>query len=277
MDRDVSAPVCYRHTDRQTFLSCSNCGKPICFECSHDAAVGQRCPECAGPGQRTRVVTSREVFSPALQRSPVSFGIIIAAVTLFAVGLVSQEADSWLVRNFALATFLDHEWWRAFTSTLLHGSIMHVGFNMYALYLFGPRLEREAGMVPFVLLYLATAAAGSAAFLAIRGDEIAIAVGASGAIFGLFGVWLIATYNIRHTPIGRSLFQQLVFLLAINAALPLFLPNIAWEAHAGGFAAGVAIGFLWGRYAAGRADAVRIRTSVAGVALVLATAALFVV
>lgn len=253
-----------------------------------DAAVGQRCPECSRPSERTRVISGREAFSPRLSRTPVTFGIIGAALVLFVVGFGSSSIDATLTEYLALGNFArsaqgfllvgpleNVDAYRAFTSTLLHGSIMHVAFNMYALYLFGPRLEREAGTVPFSLLYLATAAAGSAAFLIMRSGEFTFAVGASGAIFGLLGVWLVALYRTRNTPAGSAMFRQLVILLAINAALPLFIPNVAWEAHAGGFVLGAAIGYLWGRYAAGRPNAAAIRSTIAGVALLAATAAVF--
>ena len=81
---------------------------------------------------------------------------------------------------------------------------MHVFFNMYAIYLFGPRLEREAGGVPYLLAYAASAAAGGAAFLASQAGETTFAVGASGAVFGLFGIWLVAAYRLRQNPAGRA-------------------------------------------------------------------------
>ena len=265
MDAETTAaPSCYRHPGRQTRLSCSECSKPICGECSRDAAVGQRCPECAGPANRTRVVTAQELRTPSVGSAPISYGIMGVAVVLFFLGLSSTEWDLRLLRNLAQVNFLvdDGEWYRIITAAGLHANITHIAFNMYALYLFGPRLEREAGSVPFALLFAAGAAAGGAAFF-VLGDLGALAVGASGAIFALFGVWLAATYRTRHTPFGQAMFNQLVFLLAINAALPLFIRNIAWEAHAGGLVAGIVIGLSWGKWAAGKPNAVAIRSAIA--------------
>jgi membrane associated rhomboid family serine protease len=74
-----------------------------------------------------------------------------------------------------------------------------------------------------------------------------VAVGASGAIFGLFGAWVGATYRQRHTPAGRALFQRLAILLAINLALPFVYARIAWEAHMGGLVAGLLIVAAWQR------------------------------
>lgn len=138
------------------------------------------------------------------------------------------------------------EWWRMFTVVLLHANFMHILFNMWALWVLGPQIEREAGGARFLALYLAAAAAGSAlAFhLGSPGD---VGVGASGAIFGLFGVWLAGAVRHRRTAYGRYLLSQLLFLLAINAALPLLIPGISWQAHLGGLISGYVIGDLWSR------------------------------
>jgi membrane associated rhomboid family serine protease len=115
---------------------------------------------------------------------------------------------------------------------------------MWALYAFGPQLERQVGGAPFAALYVSSALAGGALFYLLGGAGAA--VGASGAIFGLFGAWLAASYRGRHTLAGAAGLRQLLVLLAINLALPLVFPAIAWQAHLGGLAAGVAITTLWG-------------------------------
>jgi membrane associated rhomboid family serine protease len=211
----------------------------------------------------------------------VTFTLIGISAALFLIGFGSQAVDATLIENLALGRFVDTgaglrvfpltnvEPWRVLSSAFLHASLMHILFNMYALYLFGPRLEREAGSVPFAALYAAAAAAGGAVFLVLRDGEVAFAVGASGAVFGLFGVWLAATYRQRNTTVGRGMFNQLLLLLAINAALPFIVSNIAWEAHAGGLVAGAAIGYLWGRFAAGRPNAPQIRTGIASAVFVM--------
>ena len=277
-------PVCYRHADRATRLACSECGKPICADCSHDSAVGQRCPDCAKPHGRNRVVSSRELQQTSFATTPVTFTLIGISVVLFAAGFVSTELDLRLTEYLSLGEFVrqdgflfiaemrDVDPWRVLTSAFLHANITHILFNMYALYLFGPRLERQAGAVPYALTYGASAAAGGAVFIALRTGEATLAVGASGAVFGLFGMWLVAAYRMRGNPAGRAMFNQLAVLLAINGALPFFIRNIAWEAHVGGLVAGVVIGFLWGQFAAGRPNAVRIRTIISGAVFVIAMA-----
>ena len=277
---EISAPVCYRHPDRVTGLSCTRCGRSICVECSHDAAVGQLCPECAKPDDRHRVVTRKQIIGrPSFATAPVSMGIIAFTAAIFLIGALSPEAERWLFVNLAQFNVLVNtgEWWRVFSAALLHASIMHILFNMYALYLFGPRLEQQVGSPAFAALYVASAGAGGAAAYVLLGTTSTTPlVGASGAIFGLFGAWIFVAWRMRNTPGGRSMFTNLMVLLGINLALPLFIPNIAWEAHVGGLVAGFAIAYLWSIFAVGKPNAVGIRTAIATVVIALDLAVVLV-
>ncbi len=267
---EQTLPTCYRHPDRVTGLSCTTCGKSICVECSRDASVGQKCPECAAPQGRARVVNARQSFGrPSFQTTPVSFTIMAITAGIFVIGLLSPDAERWLFQTFAQANFLVEagEWWRIFTAALLHGGLMHVLFNMYALYLFGPRLEQQVGSPAFAALYVATAGTGGMVSY-IFGDTAQVSIGASGAIFGLLGAWMFVAWKMRGTPGGRSMFNQLGVLLAINLALPLFVGGIDWRAHLGGLAGGILIAWLWSVLAVGRPNARTIRTIIAvGVAV----------
>jgi membrane associated rhomboid family serine protease len=158
------------------------------------------------------------------------------------------------------------EWWRVVTAAFLHGGITHLLFNMYGVYLLGPRLERETGSLGFALLYLACAVGGS--YVSFRfGDPRALSVGASGALFGIFGAWLFVAFRLRNTAGGRALLNQFLVLLAINAALPLIIEGIDWRAHLGGLATGMLVAAAWSRFAAGRPDARRNRALIAAVVL----------
>jgi membrane associated rhomboid family serine protease len=257
--------VCYRHPDRPTRLTCSRCGRPICAECSRDAAVGQHCPDCAAPSDRHQVVRARNAWArPTFQTAPVSFFLIGISLVVFGLGYVSLEVEARLFLNLAQfnALVAAGEWWRVFTAALLHGGIGHIFFNMYALYIFGPRLETQVGSPSFAALYVAAAGAGGAVSY-VFGAFDQVSVGASGAIFGLFGAWLFAAFKMRGSSAGRSMFNQLAVLLAINLALPLLIPNIDWRAHLGGLLAGIGIAWLWSLFAAGRPNAVAIRTAIA--------------
>ena len=171
------------------------------------------------------------------------------------------------------ALVADGEWWRIFTVVLLHGSIPHIVFNMWALWVLGPQIERGVGSWPFVSLFLASAGVGGVAAFYLGGDNF-FGVGASGAIFGLFGVWINWAIHRRNTMWGRALLGQLGFLLLINAAIPFIIPNIAWQAHLGGLLAGFVIGEGWSRIRG--ADAIRMRTAVGFTVVALAIVAVLV-
>ncbi len=277
-DSTQATTVCYRHPDRPTRLACSECGKPICVECSRDAAVGQKCPECSKPPGRYRVINARNTTGPqaGFAGAPVSMTILILTVAVYAIQFVSPDAREWLYSslqhdNAALAT---GELWRMVTHALLHsqGSLMHILFNMYALYLFGPALERQVGSAPFGIFYLASAAAGSAAAFFL-GPPSMLAVGASGAIFGLFGAWIYISWRLRNSAGGRSRFNQLFVLLAINLALPLFVNGIAWQAHVGGLVAGLFMAWAWGQFAVGSSNPRLWRSVIAAAVLIGSVAA----
>lgn len=249
-------------------LQCSRCERPICASCSIDASVGQRCPECVRSEGTQRVIPtgSRRTASSG---APATMTFIALAVGFFVLTGFGRALNGEIGQNLAQfnAALQAGEWWRLFTPVLLHASIMHILFNMWALWVLGPQIERGVGSWPFVALYLASAAAGGA-FVFILGEPNTVAVGASGAIFGLFGVWANWAVRRRNTLYGRALLRQIGFLLLINAAIPLFVPTIAWQAHLGGLMAGFVIGELWSRIKGGRAPA--LRTAVAAAVALLA-------
>ena len=241
--------ACYNHPDRPTGLSCTECGRPICGACSVEASVGQRCPECVRrAGGTTPVVRAPDIRRGVMSGStPVISTIIGLTVALAALRFLSVDAWSSVAEYLALVNFLvaDGEWWRMFTVVLVHaGGLTHILFNMWALYALGPQVEKEVGAGSFLALYLSSAAAGSA--LAFHLGELSdVSVGASGAIFGLFGVWLSSAVRRRNTMVGRAILNQLGFLLAINAAIPFFIRNVSWQGHLGGLIGGFALGWVW--------------------------------
>lgn len=286
MSEPTTAPACYRHPDRQTYLACSECGRPICPECSHDAPVGQKCPECVKAAGKQRVVNARAITGgPSFQTSPVVFSLITINAIVFLVGMAAPDLRSTLVEQFgALRIAFDGEgligietgqWWRALTAAFLHGGLMHLLFNMYFLYIFGPRLEQQVGSMSFLGIYLASAAGGSLASYAF-GTPNAISVGASGALFGLFGAWFYAAFRQRGSAAGSAMFNQLGGLLLINLALPLFIPSIDWRAHIGGLVTGFVVAFLWEQIATGRNNARSMRTVTAYAVLIALMTAFFV-
>ncbi len=271
----AAAAVCYRHPDRPTRLSCSTCGRPICAECSHDAVVGQRCPECATPAAPTQVIRPQAITHVDRRTTPLTIALMVVNLGVFLVGEFFPEVGRDLYREGSqFRPFIEQgEWWRALSAMFLHSDFMHIIFNMWALWLFGPTIERRFGTLPFASLYLAAGLNGAALFHLI--GRAGPAVGASGAIFGLFGALMAASYRQRHTPAGQAVFGQLALLLALNLALPLFVPRIAWEAHLGGLIAGVVLAAVWDRMPRG-VPGVAVQRSTIGFILA-ATAMLLVV
>jgi membrane associated rhomboid family serine protease len=138
------------------------------------------------------------------------------------------------------------EWWRIFSSAFLHLGLLHLAFNMYALWLFGPIMEQLYGHVEYAVLYLLCAAGGSV--LTILASPQTPAAGASGAIFGLFGLAFVVSRR-RHLLLGpqaRAILSQAGGLLLINLLITFTIPGISWTGHLGGLAIGVMIGLLLG-------------------------------
>src|SRR4051812_20482989 len=172
--------------------------------------------------------------------------VIIAVTSIISLTTLLSPEASGLVDLLILdkAAVAAREYWRLWTVTLLHGDLLHLAFNMYALYLAGTIVERWYGSIRFGAVYLACAAAGSTASFVFGGD--APSVGASGAVFGLFGV-LLAAGRLHHPvdPRSRGVVSQLLFLVVLNLVLGLSSGgSIDNAAHLGGLAAGLWLGAL---------------------------------
>ena len=227
------------------------------------APVGFQCPECVAGAQ---VSLPKTRFGGSFNTVPkVTRAILVTCIIIFVLSL--------LLGSFALAfgmipiAIAQGEWWRLLTSTLLHGSILHLLFNMYALYWLGPQLERSLGHVRFAALYILSALGGSVASYWFS-DLRTVSVGASGAIFGLITATIV---------IGREMrtdVSQLIVLLGLNVVIGFLQSGIDWRAHFGGAITGAAIAFIYTK--GNRLNRDRIhRAGLAGifVFLVLATLA----
>lgn len=188
----------------------------------------------------------------ARRAAPFTYGMIGLCVAIFVSGLFVPPIGDATFQLGAQANVLvaEGQWWRILTAALLHsrGFFLHILFNMYVLYLLGPPLERDSGTPAFALMYAACAAWGGAAYYiwGLVTDSLGgSAVGASGAIFGLFGAWVAVSWRGRHTAQGAAQLRQFGILLAINLALPFVFGGIAWQAHVGGLIAGALIALAW--------------------------------
>jgi membrane associated rhomboid family serine protease len=199
--------------------------------------VGMRCPECAS--QKTRV--TRGAVAPGRYDAPATYVLIALNVAAYLAeiagggGGLSPGGGSSILLDFGLfGPFVaEGEWYRLLTSGFLHASLIHIGFNMFALFFLGRILEPGIGTPRFVALYLASLLAGS--FGAILLDPNALTIGASGAVFGIFG----ATFVIARERRIEGLASSIGLILLFNLALTFGRPEISIGGHLGGLAAGV--------------------------------------
>lgn len=239
-----SEPVCPRHPDRVSYVRCQRCERPVCPECQRPAAVGVQCVDCVREQART-VRQGRTVYGGrARGGSPlVTLGLIGACVVVFLLQLVP---GSGVTQRFAFAPVLaDVEPWRFVTSAFLHstGFLPHIAFNMLVLYQVGPYLEERLGRLRFLALYLVSAIGGSVGFLALANPANPFSwnagvVGASGAVFGLFGALVVVQRHLGGTN------QGLLVMIGLNFFLGFVIPNVAWQGHLGGLVTGALMGLV---------------------------------
>ena len=231
--------TCYRHPSRETGVSCSNCGNPICPDCMTATPVGMRCPDCAGQRQRVHTMRSMHV-------DPIATYVLIAINVLLFLG--SGAGGSFLTGSGGnTRVFLDlalfgpavdqGDYWRLVTSGFLHSGLLHIGFNMYILYWLGTMLEPSLGHARFVALYLTSLLAGSFGALVLSPN--AVTVGASGAVFGLMGAAFVMQRARGIDPMQSGIGPVILF----NLALSFIIPNISIGGHLGGLVGGALAAF----------------------------------
>ncbi|WP_320775508.1 rhomboid family intramembrane serine protease [Streptomyces sp. CRN 30] len=250
--QDAGSPACYRHPDRPTGVRCVRCERPVCPDCMIDASVGFQCPDCvrdgSGTGHAPTATRPRTVAGGPVTGDPrlVTKVLIGANLALFlvqlAVGDRFTERFELIGRAYvpllgSVEGVADGQWYRLLTSMFLHGSYIHILFNMLSLWWIGGPLEAALGRARYLALYLVSGLAGSALTYLIA-EPNQPSLGASGAIFGLFGATAVLLRRLNYD------MRPVIALLAINLIFT-FSPgfNIAWQAHIGGLVAGVVIGY----------------------------------
>lgn len=292
--RRNSDNFCYRHPDRQSFVLCQRCLRTVCPDCRTPAAVGVICPECMAQQRAAETPAQKKAQRRWGRRSAplavVSSGRPIATLTIIAVtgifyviGLIPVVGT--MVGNalafyppFLVPQLGPIEPWRLFTAALVHSGFFHIGLNMLALWFIGRNLEPLLGKWRFVALYLLGTLGGSVAVALLA--PTTIVVGASGAIFALFGALLVIG---RH--IGADI-RTIAVLIAINFAWPFVVAiftslrtgdyfaalndvGVSWQAHLGGLVVGAIVGLIYARTRAIRQRPLQIGLLIAvGVALV---------
>jgi membrane associated rhomboid family serine protease len=262
MTQPVSPPVCYRHPDRETWIRCQRCDRPICPDCMNSAAVGFQCPNCVKEGART-MRTGRLPYGGAPSANPAlsSIGLIILNLAVWLSISAGGGGGSGLLDKLALlpggrcaagngyfpgatqstctgtavhwvSGVADGAYWQLATSVFSHVQVWHIAFNMMALYFLGPQLEMVLGRARFLAVYLLSGLAGSTAVMWLA-DEHTQTLGASGAIFGLMGALLVVGMKVRANV------QQLVFWIGLNVVITITGSSyISWQGHFGGLIGG---------------------------------------
>jgi membrane associated rhomboid family serine protease len=239
---------CYRHPDRETFVRCQRCGRPICGECQTLAPVGVHCPECVrearGSVASARPVGRRlaNVMRPGSGRPVVTFTIIGINVVVFILELLTGNPimgnGTGAVAN-ALAYFpgaIAVHPWALISNAFVHANIIHIAVNMYSLFVLGVPLERYLGRARFIALYLiGTLGADVGVDFLSRGG----AIGASGAIFALLGVLILFSRRLGFSP------TWLIVIGIVNLGYGFVAAGISWQGHVGGLVAGLLVGALF--------------------------------
>jgi membrane associated rhomboid family serine protease len=238
------APHCYRHPAREALVRCTRCDRPICPDCMHPASVGFHCPDDVAVARRTVRSPRTSVGAVVRNSRPYLTGALVAVnVAIYLVtGLQSSAGltqptdgpinglfNSWQLQPDVV--YEDNAYWRLLTSAFLHINPLHLGANMVALIVIGPVLEQLLGPLRMAAVYLVAALGGSAAIYCFGSPGVPV-VGASGAIFGLFGASLVLVRRL-----GLDL-QWLAGIIVLNFVFTFSVPGISRLGHLGGFLAG---------------------------------------
>ena len=225
--------LCMNHPNSETNVRCSRCENYICTNCMRSASIGYQCPSCASDSIPVITGINRNRFIPNQKNTPVTKFLSISLIAIF---LLQELTGTLLVKSFALFAPLvtSGEWWRLITAGFLHGSILHLIFNVYILWVIGSQLESIVRNIKFIIIYFVSLLGGSLASY-LFSPFGSYSIGASGAIFGLMGAMLV---------VGRKRnldISQITTLVAINVVIGFVLSGIDWRAHLGGLAAGAFI------------------------------------
>ncbi|MGI8677919.1 MAG: rhomboid family intramembrane serine protease [Jatrophihabitans sp.] len=253
---------CYRHPNRETGVRCIRCERPICSDCMRPASVGFHCPDDVREGARTVHAQRTSVGARILHSPPyVTITLVVLNVAAYLVtglqkpGTLRQPVGSQLFQDWQELPQTIHDqdrYYTLLTSAFLHLSLLHIAANMLALAIVGPVLERLLGWWRFLSVYLVCALGGSALIYVFE-NRFTPTAGASGAIFGLFGVGLVLVRKLGVDP------QWLVGTVVLNFVITFSVPGISKLGHIGGFVVGVLAGLAIGGLPNSRQ---RVRTAV---------------
>ena len=233
--------TCYRHPNRETGVSCSNCGRPICPDCMTPTTVGMRCPECAKQKTPTRSLQSLAV-------EPIATYVLVAINVL--VYFAASSSFKTYEQLVLWGPFIQEgEWWRLVTAGFLHTEIWHIALNGLALFWLGRMIEPALGHARFLAIYFASLLCGSLGVMILSPDTPTL--GASGAVYGLLGAAIVMARN-RNIDLIQS---GLVPILVLNLGLTILLSGqLSLGGHVGGLIGGLIATFAVEELARRRRD-----------------------
>ena len=234
-------PVCPRHPEQVPYVRCQRCDRPACPQCQVPSAVGVHCVDCARRNASSRRGVSSLLGGRAITDALVTKGLIIACVTIYLVQMALPSLGAQFAFVPAVAS---SQPWRFMTTAFLHASLMHLAFNMWALWVLGSALEPILGRWRFAALCALSALGGSTMIYWLASPTapaswLTSTVGASGAVFGLFAALFIIQRRF-----GRDT-SAIVGLLVLNLAISFIGANISWQGHLGGLVTGAIVAALY--------------------------------
>jgi membrane associated rhomboid family serine protease len=231
--------TCYRHPARETGVSCSSCGRPICPDCMTPTPVGMRCPECSKDRTQVRTISTPS-DEPVVTYVLIAVNVLAFLGSLAGGGAVATRGGGSVIDNGALfgPDIANGEYWRLVTSGFLHAGLIHIAFNMYLLYILGTLLEPALGRGRFIVLYFTSLLGGSLGALAIQPDSLT--VGASGAVFGLMAGAVVMMRARGFDPMASGI----PALIALNLLITFVFPGISIGGHIGGLVAGAVSAYV---------------------------------
>lgn len=238
---DLQAPpVCPRHPDRVSYVRCKRCERPACPDCQRPTSVGVLCVDCEREiSQQQASTRPRNAMGARIgKRTPyVTYTVIALCVLAYLGQMVAPQIVEQL-GIFAPFRILAMPW-TFFTAGFLHGGILHLALNMYALWIVGQYLEQALGHVRFSAIYLISMLGGHTAVYVIA-DSLSQSwftgtLGASGGVFGLFAAMFVVNRHLG----GQT--AQILILIGLNLVITFTVPNISWQGHLGGLVLGAAV------------------------------------
>ncbi|RKQ19606.1 rhomboid family intramembrane serine protease [Ureibacillus endophyticus] len=184
-----------------------------------------------------------ESFKQFLKLYPIVSTIIAINFIVYILTILPVFGDLIFYAGMSVNYLISEgQWWRIITSVFIHGGFIHVLFNMFSLFLFGPELEKIAGKARFITIYLLAGIFGNVATVVTQ-DPLYASVGASGAIFGIFGAFSALVYYTRRTM--PQLKQIIMPLVVISVIITFLSPNVNIASHLGGLVTGFLIGLSY--------------------------------